>query len=162
MKRSISLFIAALLLVVLSSQASAQKNELSGKWKIDRSKTQKQDDWPLLIGITIRISGDSLYTERLYELIDGQQYPFNEALTLDNKEAATVVYDMPRKMKAQWVPAESALKFESTTTNYSNGSPVDFVSAETWKADPSTQTLTLSFVNKISTSEVPGKLVFTR
>ena len=162
MKRSIPLFIAAVLLVAFSSQASAQKSELAGKWKIDRSKTQKQDDWPLLTGINIRISGDSLYTERLYELTDGQQYPFNEALTLDNKEANTVVYEMPRKMKAQWIPAESVLKFESTTTSYGNGSPLDFVSVETWITDPATKTLTISFVNKISGTEVPGKLVFTR
>lgn len=162
MKKLLSLFLLSALFLSLSVSSSAQKNDLNGKWKLDRTKSPRQGEWPLLIGLSVSIKGDSLYADRLYELTDGQQYPFSEALTLDNKEVNIYVYDMPRKIKATWSAPESVLKFESTTTFYSNSGQENFISTETWKADAANKTLTINYISKTSAGEVPGIMVFIK
>jgi len=78
---------------------SAQKADFNGNWKLDMTKSTLPEYTPILIRIEVRISGDSLLTERFYNTGDGQEYPFNENLTLDSKEHNITIYDMPRKSK---------------------------------------------------------------
>ncbi|HUV01392.1 MAG TPA: hypothetical protein VMW32_10550 [Bacteroidales bacterium] len=162
MKR-ITFFIFLVVAVIASTfSASGQKDIFSGTWKIDRSKSTLSEYIPTLATITININGDSLLTARVYEGGDGQEYPFTENLTLDGKEYKITIYDMPRKSKATWSEKEGAVIVESTTTYYDSGTPADFVSKETWKVDKANNILTISFINKMSTEEMNGALIFNK
>ena len=162
MKRTASLIILTFLLTSITSISSGQKSDLAGKWKLDISKSTIAGEWPLLVGLTITIKGDSLLTYRTYQLNDVQQYPFSEALALDNKEVSMTIYDMPRKIKAAWSDTEGVLQFISTTTFYGNSGAEDFVSTEKWKVDKAAKTLSINFTNKTSAGEVPGVLVYNK
>ena len=72
------------------------KVDMSGDWSIDREKTEALGNQIFLAGIQITHKKDSLITVRTYENEYGEQYPFNEKLTLDSKEHKITVYEMPR------------------------------------------------------------------
>src|SRR5512140_620647 len=94
----------------------AQKSDLSGIWKLDRTKSTVSEYFPTLLKINVLVKGDSLLTERTYDTGDGQEYPFTENVPLNGKESAITIYDMPRKSKALWAETEGVLNLESTTT----------------------------------------------
>ena len=100
MKRIASFIFLISLFMAVTVTANGQKSDFQGTWKLDRTKSTLPANLPTLIGITISIKGDSLLTERVYDSMDGQEYPFTENLTLDGKESGITIYDMPRKTKA--------------------------------------------------------------
>jgi len=144
----------------VSFSVAGQKTDFSGTWKLDRTKTQITSDFPVLVMLTVNIKGDSLLTERIYEVGDGQEYPFDENVTLDGKEHSIYIYDMPRKSKAGWLEKEGSLLFESVTTYTGDSGSGDFVSKETWKLDKTKNILTISFINNTSAGESTGSFVF--
>jgi hypothetical protein len=157
MKR-ITFFITLTVFAVFSTfSVSGQKTDFSGTWKLDRTKSTLLENLPTLARISIDIKGDSLFTERVYEGGDGQEYPFNENLTLDSKEHNITIYDMPRKSKASW-SEQDGLTVESTTTSNDG----DFVSKETWKADVTAKTLTISFKNSMAGNVADGVFILNR
>jgi len=158
-----SLFV--LMAFILSSaviDATAQKMNLNGKWKADVSKSSVISNNPFLVRIDVKISGDSLFTERYYDIGDGQTYPFTENLTLDGKEHDITVYDMPRKTTAIWSEDEGMLKLVSSMSTYGGSGPADFVSKETWKVAEDGKILTISFANTMNGSDSEGSFVMTR
>ncbi len=162
MKRIIFLLVFIFLLMSSSSFAQGQKEDFTGIWKLDRTKTTAQTEWPFLIKIHIDIKGDTLLTERFYDTGDGQEYPFTEKLSLDNKEFSMIIYDMPRKIKAIWSEQDAAINFESATTFNGSSGTEDFISKETWKVDKATGILTIDFNNKVTAGEFTGSFVFTK
>jgi len=163
MKRTFIPFVLIVTLMAVPISLAGQKSDLPGIWKVDRTKLPDPGGMPVLVKISIDIKGDTLLTERSYDTGDGQEYPFTEKLSLDNKEYSIVIYDMPRKIKAAWSEPDNALIFESTTTFYgSSGAAEDFVSKETWKVDKQAGTLTISYINKVSAGEFAGALVFNK
>jgi hypothetical protein len=117
---------------------------------------------PVLVRIDVQIKGDSLLTQRYYETSDGQEYPFKENVSLNGQECNIIVYNMPRKTKANWVEQDGLLIVESTTTFNGQNGPDNFISKETWKADTANKTVTISYKNNISTSESAGILFFNK
>jgi hypothetical protein len=162
MKRKIFSLAFILILIVSSTSVKGQRGDYTGTWKLDRTKSVIATEWPVLVKIRIEIKGDTLLTERFYDTGDGQEYPFTEKLSLDNKEYSMIIYEMPRKIKASLADQEATLIFESTTTFNGSGGNEDFVSKETWKVDKATGILTLGFVNKTSAGEAPGSLVYIK
>ncbi len=162
MKKTIISLIFISLLMASSSELQGQRVNFSGSWKLDRTKSVVPSEWPLLIKIRIELKGDTLLTERTYDTGDGQEYPFSEKLSLDNKEYSMIIYDMPRKIKAIMSAQDTVLNFESTTTFYGSAGNEDFVSKETWKVDKPGGMLTIGFVNKTSAGEAPGSLVYIK
>ncbi len=102
MKKTLTTIILALLVLIFSDSAAGQKADFTGSWKLDMTKKPATGNFPVLTRININIKGDSLLTERFYDTGDGQEYPFAENLTLDGKEHAMTVYEMPRKSVANW------------------------------------------------------------
>jgi hypothetical protein len=161
--KKISFFILFMALCIVASLTVAgQKPDFSGTWKVDRTKTQYTSDFPLLVMLTVNIKGDSLLTERIYDTGDGQEYPFDENVTINGKEHSIYIYDMPRKSKASWLEKEGALVFESVTTANGYNGPEDFKSKETWKLDKANNVLTISFINNSSAGESTGDLIFNK
>jgi hypothetical protein len=162
MKRIASFIFTASLFMAVTFTAAGQKSDFQGTWKLDRTKSTLPANMPALIGITINIKGDSLLTERVYNNMDGQEYPFTENLTLDGKEASITIYDMPRKAKAGMSDQDSTLNLESTTTFSGPDGTADFLSKETWKLDKTTNVLSINYVNAISGTEEKGVFVFNK
>lgn len=162
MKRTLSIFCILFLTLLLTTTLAGQKADFNGSWKLDRTKAGPAGEWPLLINLSVSVRGDTLKTTRLYELNDGQQYPFDERVIIGGKELEIYIYDMPRKIKASWLENGAALNFISTTTFYGNSGSENFVSDETWKVDKAAGTLTINSTNKTSAGELKGTLVFTK
>jgi hypothetical protein len=162
MKKVISIVSLFVLVLTLSNSTIGQKADFTGTWKLDRSKIPVTGNFPVLTQITINIKGDSLLTERLYDTGEGQEYPFQENLTLDGKECMITIYDMPRKSKANWLEKDVILTLESTTTASGSDGPVDFKSAETWSVDSTNSILTISFKNSSYSGEFAGAFIFNK
>ena len=152
-----SILIAFTLLFFLSSLTiNAQKADFSGGWKLNKEKTVLAENQLFLSGITIQIKSDSLLTTRVYENGNGEEYPFEENLSLDGKECKIVIFDMPRTSKATHSDSDSSLMIASTTTFSGNNGQEDMIAKETWKIDKEGKTLTLEFTNKMSGKEITG------
>jgi len=162
MKKVISAIVLSLLVLIVPDSAAGQKADFTGKWKLDMSKVPLTGNFPILNQININIEGDSLLTERFYNTGDGQEYPFEENLTLDGKEYTMTVYEMPRKSVVNWLEKEVSIIHESTTTANGSNGPMDFKSTETWKVDNVNNVLTISFKNISYAGEMTGDFVFNK
>ncbi len=158
-----TIFTSILLLLLVSVfNASAQKADITGEWKINREKSVITDNQLLLSKITFQFKSDSLFTTRVYESGDGQEYPFDEKISLDGKENKLVVYDMPRTSTASHSDADGSYMIASTTTFNGNNGMEDMVAKETWKLDTEGKLLTLEFTNKMSGNETTGTYFYEK
>ena len=148
--------------MAVSGSAADKKSSFSGEWKLDREKTVLENARLFMSKITFILKNDSLYTTRVYENENGEQYPFNENLTLDGKESSITVYDMPRKAKATWSEQDGSLVIETTTTYSGNSGEVNIVSKETWKVDENAALLTAEFIIKTAQGESKGTHYFRK
>lgn len=151
-----------LLLILTASTISAQKADLSGEWKLNKEKSVIADNQLFLTSITIKIKPDSLFTTRVYENGNGEQYPFDENLSLDGKECKLVIYDMPRTSTATRSDSDGSIKISSATTFNGNNGEENMTAKETWKMDNEGQTLTLEFTNAMSGNEFTGTYFYNR
>jgi hypothetical protein len=148
--------------IFLSFTVQAQNSVFSGEWKLNREKTTLADNQLFLSKMTIKMKGDSLLTTRVYENGNGEEYPFEENLSLDGKECKIVIYEMPRTTKASKVNTDGSLLIESKTTfNGSNGED-NLLAKETWKVDNDSKMLVIDYTNKMSAGEVTGKSYFNK
>ena len=92
----------------------------------------------------------------------GEQYPFDENLSLDGKDAKIVIYDMPRTSKVTKSASDGSLSFESTTTFNGQYGEENLVAKETWKIDPEGKLLTIDFTNKMADNETTGTNYYNR
>jgi hypothetical protein len=150
-----------LLVFVPAFAASAQKANFSGEWKINKEKLTAVDNQLILSKITIQLKADSLLTTRVYENGMGEEYPFDENLTLDGKESKIVIYDMPRTSKAA-LASDGSITIASATTFYGNNGQEDMVAKETWKIDKEGKILTLEFSNTMSGTESTGTYFYDK
>jgi hypothetical protein len=158
-----TIFTTILFLILISVfNASAQKADLTGEWKINREKSVITDNQLLLSKITIQLKSDSILTTRVYESGDGQEYPFDEKISLDGKENKVVIYDMPRTSTATHSDSDGSIMIASTTTFNGNNGAEDMVAKETWKLDNEGKFLTLDFTNKMSGNETTGTYFYEK
>ena len=99
MKTKTFFLILVLFTVSFSFSAFGQITNFSGKWELNKEKTILADNQLFLSGITIQLKSDSLFTTRIYQNTNGEEYPFDENLSLDGKECKITIYDMPRTSK---------------------------------------------------------------
>jgi hypothetical protein len=156
-------FIALSMLFFLSGLTIlAQKSDFSGEWKLNKEKSVLADNQLFLSGITIQLRSDSLLTTRVYENGNGEQYPFQENISLDGKDCKIVIFDMPRTSTATVSNADKSLMIASTTTFNGNNGPEDMTAKETWKVDAEGKMLNLEFTNKMSGNETTGKFFYDK
>ena len=162
MKTKSILTILFLAIFLPSFNMIAQKADISGEWKLNKEKTVLADNQLFLSRITIQLKSDSLLTTRVYENGNGEEYPFDENLSLDGKECKLVIYEMPRTSIATRSDTDGSIKIESKTTfNGSNGEE-DMTAKESWKLESDGQMLTLEFTNKMSGNESTGTYYYSR
>jgi hypothetical protein len=152
-----------LILLIISSAFSAfgQKVNFSGDWKLNKEKTVLADSRLFLSKITIQLKNDSLLTTRVYENENGEEYPFDENLTLDGKGCKIFIYDMPRTTKAS-ISEDGSVVVESVTTFYTDSGDENLTAKETWKVDAEGKILTIAFTNKMSAGESAGTNYYTK
>jgi len=157
--KSIALF-SIVLFIGTSFSLSGQTNGFSGQWKLNREKTTLAPDQLFLAEITVKLTSDTLLTTRTYENPMGEQYPFDENVTLDGKDCKTVIYDMPRTSKASKPGSDGLLNIESTTTFQGQNGEENLVAKETWKVE--NDTLTINFTNTMAAGEIAGINYYTK
>jgi hypothetical protein len=143
-------FFLTLLFLVSSFCTQAQKNPLTGEWKLNKEKSVLPGNQIFLSKINIQVKGDSLLTTRIYEDANGQEYPFDENLSLSGKESKIVIYNMPRTAKATLSKADGSIILNSITTFNNNGEEVNMVAQETWKVEQENKLLSITSKDTIS------------
>lgn len=161
MKTRTILLLLVLSIILPSISAFGQKADLSGQWKLNKEKSVISDQL-FLSGITIQFKSDSLLTTRVYENSIGEEYPFDEKISLDGKDCKIVIFDMPRTSKATRSDTDGSIMISSTTTFNGNNGEEDMVAKETWKLDSTGQILILEFTNKISDNEMKGTYYYDK
>jgi hypothetical protein len=154
-------FFSLLLMLVFVPVFMVSAQNFSGEWKINKEKLTVVENQLVLSKITIQLKADSLMTTRVYENGMGEEFPFDENLTLDGKECKIVIYEMPRTSKASRTP-DGAITIASATTFYGNSGEEDMVAKETWKVDNEGKTLTLEFSNTMSGVESTGTYIYDK
>jgi hypothetical protein len=162
MKTKTILVALSLLLFLPALTIYAQKADFSGEWKLNKEKTVLADNQLFLSGITIQIKKDSLLTTRVYENGNGEEYPFEENISLDGKDCKIVIFDMPRTSKATRSDTDGSIMIASTTTFSGNNGQEDMIAKETFKVDNEGKTLTLEFTNKMSGNETTGTYYYNK
>jgi hypothetical protein len=139
-----------------SFTAVGQGTNFSGVWKLNKEKTVLADDRLFLSEIKIQLKNDSLFTTRIYQNSNGEEYPFDENLSLDGKESKITIYEMPRTSSALKSEPDGSLIVLSTTTFNGQNGEEDLITKETWKVDNEGNTLTIDFTNMMSGNEIKG------
>lgn len=161
MKTKATFFCLILMIITSSFSAMAQKADVSGEWKLNKEKTVLADSRLFLSKITFKLKIDSLLTSRVYENENGEEYPFDENLSLNGKDCKIFIFDMPRSTKATKAE-DGSINIESITTFYTDNGDEKLVAKELWKLDGDGKTLTLGFTNKMSAGESTGTSYFNK
>jgi len=151
-----------MLLFLPALKSIAQKTDMSGEWKLNKEKSILGDSQLFLSGITIQFKTDSILTTRVYQNGNGEEYPFDEKLSLDGKESKITIYDMPRTSTATRSDSDGSINIKSTTSFNSGNGQEDMTANETWKLDTDGQFLVLQFTNKMSGNESTGTYYFNK
>ena len=162
MKTKTNILIFFFLLLLPVSFINAQNPDLSGEWKLNKEKSTVADAQLFLSKITIQVKSDSLFTTRVYENGNGEEYPFEENLSLDGKDCKIVIYEIPRTSKATRSATDGSIMIASSTTFNNGNGPEDMTANETWKMDNDGHFLTLTFNNKMSGNEMTGTYYFEK
>lgn len=156
MKTKSLIITLTLALFLCSHSAMAQNSPFDGEWKLNTEKTTSTNDQLFLSKVTIKLKSDSLLTTRVYENYNGEQYPFVENLSLNNKVCKIYIYDMPRATKASRSGSDGSVAIESTTTFYGNNGEENMTAKENWSVDKDGKMLTVKFTNTMSGTESTG------
>lgn len=156
MRTKEKLALVVLLFIIPAFSLLAQKSGFTGEWKLNTEKTVLADNQLFLSGIKVMQKNDSLLITRTYQNSNGDEYPFDENLSLDGKESKIIIYDMPRTSKATKSAADGSIQIESTTTFSGQNGDENLVSKESWSVDSVGNLLTIGFTNKMSSGSVTG------
>lgn len=157
------LLTAVLLMLSVSLFAGKKKLDFSGKWVLDKEKTEIAENSIFLTEINIKQVGDSLFTVRSYENdYDGGVYPFDEDLTLDGKEYEIFIYNMPRTASAKWSDKGKSIIINSKITFYGDQGDVDMIAEETLSLKKKGTLLIINLKSKAGEEETEGILYFKK
>jgi len=163
MKTKILTTLTVLLVLISFASVSGQSSSpFNGEWKINKEKSVQVDNNLFLSKIKIELKTDSIFTVRIYENGNGEQYPFEENLSLDGKDCKIVIYEMPRTSKATLSASDGSIVIESTITFYRDSGEDYFQTREIWKVDNTSKILTAEFTNNSSAGTFSGTHYFNK
>lgn len=162
MKTKPFLIILITFFITSSFTIIGQESRFTGEWKLNKEKTVLADNQIFLSRVSVKLKSDSLLTTRVYENMNGEEYPFQENLSLNGKDCKIVIYEMPRSSKASLSNTDGSIIIESTTTFYGNNGEQNIIAKEVWKVDNEGKLLTIYFTNKMSSGETSGTSYYTK
>ena len=115
MPKKLSIPVLFLFLLSFTSIGPRGKVNFSGEWKLDREKTDLSDSPLYLSKIKISQEKDIMQTTRTYSNQNGEQYPFDEEITVDGEEREIAIYEMKRRTSAEWSEDGKNLIIKSKT-----------------------------------------------
>lgn len=156
MKTKKASFFLIFLFLISSFSAKAQNASFTGEWTLNKEKTILVDNQLFLRKIKIELINDSILMTRTYQNSNGEDYPFDENLSLDGKESKIIIYDMPRTSNAKKSATNGTILIESKTTFNNNNVEDNMIAKETWKVDNEGNMLAIEFTNKTKGGETSG------
>lgn len=156
MKTKKASFFLIFLFLISSFSAKAQNASFTGEWTLNKEKTILVDNQLFLCKIKIELKNDSILMTRTYQNSNGEEYPFDENLSLDGKESKIIIYDMPRTSNAKKSATNGTILIESKTTFNNNNVEDNMIAKETWKVDNEGNMLAIEFTNKTTGGETSG------
>ena len=142
-KMSVPLFLLFLLSILAFT--SIGKVNFSGEWKLDKEQSNLSDSPLYLSKIVINQQEKSVLTTRTNMNQYGEQYPFDEEITLDGEESEIVIYEMTRRTRARWSDDGKTLLIKSKTKYWGNSGEQEFTVDETWGLDKKGEILSIDF-----------------
>jgi hypothetical protein len=162
MKNNLRQTIILILFLAFSLNLQAQNTGFTGEWKLNREKTTLGENRLIMSGIKITLKNDTLFTTRTYDNGNGEEYPFDENVSLNGNECKIVIYEMPRTAKATLSGTDGTLNFVSTTTFYGNNGEENLVTTEKWNLDSEGKILTMVSTSKMSAGEFTGTFYYDK
>jgi len=162
MSKQSLLSLLAVALLLTGTVVAEDKPDFSGDWVLDREATDLAGSNLFLAKITIVQTGDSLLTVRTYENRDGEQYPFNEKLTLDGKEYKIIIYDMPRTTAAMWSEEGIELLINSSVVYWTDNGEEQMDIAEVFMLEDKGARLKIDSSSKTPSNEYKALHIYKK
>jgi hypothetical protein len=162
MVKIIGLSVAVFLILYFAVLSCKGKVDFSGAWIVDRQKADLSQSNLFLAKIEVSQVKDSLITVRTYENEYGEQYPFEETLTLDGKEYKIIIYDMPRISAARWSEDKKSIIVDSHILFNTDYGALEIESTETWTLTENGRVLSLYYTSKSEEGEFEGAFLYNK
>ncbi len=145
MFKKVSIPVISFFLFSITAFAYSGNVNFSGEWMLDKEKTELSESPLFLSKITIIQKEDSLLTTRTYMNEYGEQYPFDEEITLNGEEKEIVIYEMKRRTAARWAEDGKSLLITSKTKYYGDTGEEEFSVEETWSLEEEGTILSIGY-----------------
>lgn len=130
--------VPAMFLVFAASEGfpqAAGKPDFSGTWNINKEKSNLGESGGRFTPakLVVKQAGDSMSIDRIFKVEYEDDRVFNEKLTLDGKECASVIMEtIPRTSTANWSADGNSLTIASTVVFERDGNKFEWKTVEIW------------------------------
>jgi len=162
MVRKICIPVLSLFLLSITSFASSGNANYSGEWKLDKEKSDLSDSPLYLSKIKITQEENSLQTTRTYMNQNGEQYPFDEVITVDGEEREIMIYEMKRRTSARWSEDGKSLLIKSITKYYGDSGEEEFSIKETVSLNDEGTILSIAYTTNSVYGENTGTYFYSK
>ena len=145
MFKKICIPVLSLFLLSITSFANSGNANYSGEWKLDKEKSDLSGSPLYLSKIKITQEENSLQTTRTYMNQNGEQYPFDEVITVDGEEREIMIYEMKRRTSARWSEDGKSILITSKTKYYGDTGEEEFSVEETWSLEEEGTILSIGY-----------------
>ena len=147
MIKKISIPVLSLFLFSISASAFSGNVNFSGEWILDKEKTELTESPLYLSKIKISQEENGMQTTRTYTNQYGEQYPFDEEITVEGEEKEIVIYEMKRRTSARWSEDGKSLIINSTTKYWGNSGEEEFIIEERLSLDKTGKILSIEYAS---------------
>jgi hypothetical protein len=107
-------FVYLLVLLFISSAAFAKKADFSGKWKINRAKSELNDQFSMAPDALVMNQDKNTLSIERHSSFQGESFTFTDNFTLDGKECENRGWmDSVKKSTAEWSKDKKTLTITS-------------------------------------------------
>ena len=147
MIKKISIPVLSLFLFSISASAFSGNVNFSGEWILDKEKTELTESPLYLSKIKISQEENGMQTTRTYTNQYGEQYPFDEEITVEGEEKEIVIYEMKRRTSARWSEDGKSLIINSITKYWGDSGEEEFIIEERLSLDKTGKILSIEYAS---------------
>ena len=162
MLKKMSIPVLLLFLFSITAFASGGNVNFSGEWKLDKEKSQLSESPLHLAKIKIAQKENSVLTTRTYTNQYGEQYPFDEELTVDGEEREIMIFEMKRRTAAHWSEDGKTLLLTSKTKYYGDSGEQEFSVEETWSLIEKGKILSIEYTTNSEFGKFTGTYLYKK